>query len=1084
MFGDDIIVRTRLMPPRLPRRWLRRARLDRLLAVAVDYSLTLVSASAGYGKSSALASFAARGGWPTIWYGLAEGGDDPLIFLLHLIHACRAVVPHAGERALTLLQQPGHHDHFWSQALDVLINDLVARLDDETILVIDDYHAVDDLPEIRLLIERLILQRPPLLHVVLATRRWPQLACLPTLRVRGDLYEIGETELAFTDEEIAALFLSAYERVLNPEQAHAMSEQTGGWAIALQLIWQGVRGLPALDPDVTSMVVSGRLGPESREALFAYLAQEVLTRQPHDIQSFLLRSSVLAELQPAACDQILNEAGAVMWIRKIYRLGLFMTALGGDVYRYHPLFHAFLQQRARATLPDWEALHRRAADYYRSIEAGDKVLYHLLAIGKIADAAQELEHWTRAWLRSGRAVTVLTWLEQLPDAALVAHPQLLIARGDAARLLARFDQALRAYAEAERIGAAIGDPLGESRALQGQALVYLDTVQPTLARGPLMRAYRLLPRANHADRAALLGMIAENWLNLGRVAQAARLYRSVARRVPLATNSQLYPRILLRLGQLHDARVALEAALLRGVAHDRPPEAHREITVLLSFVCALQGDAESALRYAQRGIETARRLGSALLEAIAHIRIGHAMQLLSPPDHQAVNQHYLQAIALADAFNVPRTKVEAYMGMVLLHGFGGDMGAAQAAAQAGRVIIEPSGDIWSTALLWGTLGAVGIANRAPEAQNWLQEALDRYQISNDTYGQALVYLWMAIGWHRAGKYALATAHALHALMLAQQHGYDGLLTKLTLFGPRDRMMLIPVLLAGRDEPQLSASVRSLLARGFPAIAADDVTQHYHPGATLRIQTFGQLRVWRGVEEIESREWQRKKARQLLAYLITNRHRWILREQICDWFWPDDDPVEAETQFKVTLNALNTALEPARPPRTPPFYIRRQGGAYRFCPPDGIWIDVEEFEMRIAATRAFIDSDSESLAVQEELATAVQLYQDDYLSDYLYEEWTREERERLLARYLETATRLAELLFNRHQLPEAIQICDMILTRDPCWEEVYGLLMRAYDRQGNRRQALATYERCVRNLRTHLDVAPLPQTIRIYEEIKA
>src|SRR5438045_1166338 len=92
-FGDHIVVRTRLIPPRLPRRWLHRSRLDRLLASAVEYPMTVVSASAGYGKSSALASFAARGGWPVIWYGLSEGVADPLVFLLHLVHACRAVAP-------------------------------------------------------------------------------------------------------------------------------------------------------------------------------------------------------------------------------------------------------------------------------------------------------------------------------------------------------------------------------------------------------------------------------------------------------------------------------------------------------------------------------------------------------------------------------------------------------------------------------------------------------------------------------------------------------------------------------------------------------------------------------------------------------------------------------------------------------------------------------------------------------------------------------------------------------------------------------------------------------------------------------
>ena len=132
--------------------------------------MTVVSASAGYGKSTALASFAARGGWPTIWYSLGEGVADPLVFLLHLVHACRSVAPRMGERALALLEQGEHRRPGMGPGARCLINDLVLALDDETILVLDDEHAVDDLPDIRALIERLIAQRPPRLHVLLATR--------------------------------------------------------------------------------------------------------------------------------------------------------------------------------------------------------------------------------------------------------------------------------------------------------------------------------------------------------------------------------------------------------------------------------------------------------------------------------------------------------------------------------------------------------------------------------------------------------------------------------------------------------------------------------------------------------------------------------------------------------------------------------------------------------------------------------------------------------------------------------------------------------------------------------------------------
>ncbi len=1088
MSGDTTIVHTRLIPPRIPRRWLRRPRLDQLLAAAAEHPLTIVHASAGYGKSSALASFAARGGWPTAWLSLDTAIDDPPLFLSHLAHTCRSVAPRAGLRTVELLERAGPA-LVWAQALDALLNDLVTTLDDETILVLDDYHTVDERADIRALIERLILQRPHLLHVVLVTRQWPQIACLPTLLVRGELFEVGEADLLFTDGEIAELFASAYDHALSPSEAASLHAQSGGWPIALQLLGQSTRERSreaGRHPHEHERPLHPSAG--NQESLFAYLAQDVLARQPTEIQTFLLRSSVLAELDPAACDAVLQTGDALVRLRALERRGLFLTIQGDQIYRYHPLFHAFLQQRARAGQPDWAALHARAADFYRASGASEQMLVHIAEQGDHARLADELERLTPRWLEAGRLATLTAWLDRLPPELLGQRGALLLARGDAARMQAGFGAALDAYAQAERRAAAEGDSAAQARALRGEALVYLDTLQPARAEHLLRRAFKLLPREQRAERSALLALIAENRLNSGRAAQAERLYHFARRLAPESAPAEPQPRLLIRLGRLDEARALLaarlpevQAALERG----SQPEAHRDTTLLLALVCLFQGDHAAARHHAQQGMEIARLYGSPLTEAVAHIRLGHALQISPEPDLVAANQHYLQAMILADTFHVQRTKANAYMGLVLLHGFSGDMAAARAAAHEGLSTIERSGDAWTAARLWTALGAVGVASGDAEAEAWLLAALRRYRVCRDTYGQTLVQLWQTIALHRAGQPEAAAQQARAALALVRQHGYDGLLTNITLLGPRDRMMLVPVLLAGRSDPAQAREAQRLLAQGFPAISADAAAGSYHPGSTLRVALFDRLRVWRGAEEVEPRAWQRKKAHQLLALLLTNRHRWLLREQICEMLWPDEERDDAEAQFKVTLNALNSALEPARPPRTPPFYVRRQGSAYRFCPTDGLWLDVEEFERRCDTARTLIGRGApDSLAAaRDTLLDAVGLCQGDYLSEYLYEEWAREERERLATAYLEAATTLADLLLRSSQIHEAIRLCESILARDPSWEQAYVTLIDAYAQQGNRRLALATYDRCVRNLRSLLDVAPLPQTTKIYQTVR-
>jgi LuxR family transcriptional regulator, maltose regulon positive regulatory protein len=254
---------------------------------------------------------------------------------------------------------------------------------------------------------------------------------------------------------------------------------------------------------------------------------------------------------------------------------------------------------------------------------------------------------------------------------------------------------------------------------------------------------------------------------------------------------------------------------------------------------------------------------------------------------------------------------------------------------------------------------------------------------------------------------------------------------------------------------------------------------YHPGYTLRIQLLGTFRVWRGSHEIQPREWQREKARQLLQLLLTYRNQWLQREQICAWLWPESDPDAAEKQFKVTLNALNAALEPRRPPRTEPFFVRRQGLAYSFAPSYGYAIDVDEFEQCLDAS---LHSSSELATRQRLVQQAVTLYRGDYLAEALYDSWTTEERERLLARYLATTTTLAQQLADVEP-QQAIPLAELVLQRDRGYEEAYVVLMRAYYRLGNRALALRTYARCQRALHDELELEPLPETTRLYERIK-
>jgi ATP/maltotriose-dependent transcriptional regulator MalT len=389
---------------------LHRPRLDTLLGRLTDYALVLLRAEAGYGKTTAIASYLSQSGLPHFWYNLSDSDADPLIFVLHLIHAFRAAHPTVGERALTLLAQEGGATRLWAPAVDALANDLldVLSTDAETVLVLDDYCLVNH-PEINAIVERFIEHAPPRLHLVITARSMPSLPGRARWRASGELLEIGRAELAFTPDEVAALFAQRARERLPPEAAHALAAETEGWPIAVQMLSEGVsNGLAHTLDDLL------RRMPGPSELLFNYLAEEVFDRQSPEVQTFLAETATLRRLDPEACNYLLGRTDSESVLRYLDEHSLFVAREGA--YRYHHLFRDFLLRRAdpsasqpvvarsgQALPPERRrALRGKAAAYYRAQGDYEEAIYYLLAAGDYASAADLLAMIARPMAYSGR----------------------------------------------------------------------------------------------------------------------------------------------------------------------------------------------------------------------------------------------------------------------------------------------------------------------------------------------------------------------------------------------------------------------------------------------------------------------------------------------------------------------------------------------------------------------------------------------------------------------------------------------------------------------------------------------------------
>ena len=1106
MIRPVTVLRTRITPPRLGGRMLERPRLTRLLAESLNYRLTLIQAGAGFGKTTALAALAGSPP-PLIWYQLMDEDRDPLVFLLHLCHAARLALPDLSDLPISLLESwDGTSSPLPStQVLDEWLNSLTAVLRGPVRLVLDDVHLVAPAAEIVYLIDRLIGLAPDDLHVLLAGRAPLALPGLPRWIACGLVLTIDRAALAFTGDEIAALFAHAYGYELTSDEAERLLEATEGWAIALQLVWQSLRGGAfASVEDVLSNQAA------TLDSLFHILATEIFAGQPADVQSFLRVTSVLRVITPEACDALYTGSPGVSpegdslraatpsaaMLAYLRRIDLFLVDLGDGTLRYHHIFHSFLEQLTDPAAR--RVTHLLAAAHFQQHNDFGEAIYHLQKAGQsglsAADSAATatlLESYGAQLLASGRLDTLAAHLATIPPEILQEHPALLFYLGELARLRSRFQEALGWYQQAETAWRQRGQPEGVGRALRGQARVYLDTVNPSLAESLLEQSIRLSEGVDsHEMRARLYELLAENKLNLGHIEEAESLRQQAdVLRNAAPSDSQLLYRVLLRTGRLDEARHRLEErAAAEQLSPVLTPRAHRETHLLLSLVYALQGRGEAAYASAREGGQRGVDMRSPFVTAVGHLREGHALALLRDPQRfELARQQYEKAIAISRELAVPRLIVEASWGLCRVYGYGGDLAHALPAATEGIDIATAAGDEWIASLVRVSMGAgLTLAGRYEAALEWLSRALQGFQECSDSFGACAARLWLAVVRWQQGRLDLLPPLLPAALAACEDNGYDYLLTRPTFLGPPDERVFVPLLVLARERGWRAEYAGRLLA----SLGLGQTT--HHPGYRVRVFTLGSFAVYKGETAVAANSWRRAKARQLFQLLLTYRHAALDRDQILEHLWPGMEPAAAGRNFKVTLNTLYQVLEPQREPGAESAFVHRDGTSYCLRAGADLWLDADRFVSLISQARAIAGrspagqahspaSGERAIALLEE---AVTLYRGDYLPEAIYETWAAAERERLAVMFLSAADRLTELYLEARRYEQAVELAQRILAADNCWERAYRHLMIAYHRLGNRGQIGRVYQRCVQTLRDELDVAPTDETTALFAELTA
>ena len=1081
---SGFFLRTKLLPPRPAPELLSRPRLTNRLLGNLSYPLTLVTANAGSGKTTLVADFLRKHERQFVWYQLDHTDADPAVFLGYLGFGIQKLIPQFGKALFSYLQEaPSESAQHPERAVDVFLNEVLEHVEQQLILVLDDYHHLGANTAVHVVMDRLLAYLPDVLHVVIVSREVPPLA-LGRLRTHSPLATIDRDDLLFTDEETRELFRKVFDLELSVEQLSEYRERTHGWITALQLVRQVAQRSVISSRDghgeVPNLVEVLR---QSERDIFDYFAEEVFSDEPAEVQTLLLKVSLLDRIELDICGSLYAGLNCSRLLPNLVRRNVFITVASdrrGEEYRLHPLFQNFLRRRLRSEIgrAGVAAEHQRCADYFLSHNAWEQAVRHLLSAEDFAGAAKLIGEHGVEWISTGALGSLSALADSLPAAVLENYPRVLAHRAEVARLQGEYEFAHSLLRRVVPLLHTQDDAEGEADTLHSLA---------TLARreGDFELAF------NYLDQAIVLSETGS------KVRMKCGNTRGLC---------------LVAMGEWTAAEREFRAALQS--AEERNDEYYiRLITHNLGTPAGMRGDFGEALRWLSRMLRSDRPGPPMPQEAVGHLNMARCY--LYRGDFPSSETHLDSALEACQLFNLAGTRAETFETYGNLYRERGDIErAAENYERAARAYDEAGIGLTRTELLdERALLALRIGDLSA-AQSQIDHLLSarplekgelsfftasltrgRIMAARGEYEQARVDLDKVLDYfHQHGLYyyeaqaSMAIAHCesklgneramleriRRVIDLTARYDYEYWLKKKIekypeIFSHEDVLELLPFDLreavATRQDTQ-------------PALVAE-IALTNKPVTDLTISMLGPVVIIRDPSRpLAADAWTTRRARDILCFIVSRRHHRASKDTIIDTFWGETDFGAVEKNFHPTVSHIRKALNSNQPLKQN--FLLYRDGDYQLNPEFSYLIDTEEFDRLLgegdAARRARNIPDSVRAYEQ-----ALQLYRGEFMQGS-YEPWVEDQRSYYREQYLRLLESLAAVAESGADWQKAMQLAQLIVREDQFREDIHCLILRALAAMGNRGAVKEHYEGLKRLLENELGVEPSAETRKLYQQL--
>lgn len=1056
------ISKTKIIVPTRRAELLSRHRLLEKLKTFLDNKLVLLSATAGYGKTSLLIDLAHHTDMPVCWLALDPLDRDPQRFMAYLIASLAERFPGVGESSLNLLNNLKTIETDAEALLVALTNELYDRVEDDYLLILDDYHLLDEAAVISSLVTRFLQLVDENCHLIISSRTVPDLDDVTLMVAREQVVGLNHIELAFQPRELQALYAQNHHKHLSDEKANELVSRTGGW--------------------ITGMVLSDSSDQVSGVDTFVYLGRQVLDRQPQHIREFLLRTSLPEEFNAEFCEIVLGPFYATpqSWLELmgwILDKNLFVLPLeDGRWLRYHPLFREFLQSRLKKErLHEIQPMLERMVKAYEAVGEWEKAYFTCKQLND-PDALAGLVERAGTPMLQNALITLEGWINSLPPATIRSRPGLISLRGAISAMKGNLPEANALLDMAVDVYKREGNNSGLALALVRRSHTlrlmgkYADSIQDVDSALQIAETDTSL-QTLYAEALRIRGL---NSYRLGQTRNAVNdLERSLHLYMELKESGSvsmlLAETAMVRatVGDVETAKALYKESLGR-LQHENNLHVQAGTLNNLGVLYLQLGEYENATDTFEEGLQCARSCRNQHAEALILAGLGDLYSEIE--EFQAAARAYEQADDLSNSASglfISSYMILARANLALLQK--DSRSAFDFLSRYKREQKMKSSDyergLW--ALHQGRYHLLMGENK--KAVHLLNEGKSIFLQDGREAEYHWCIVWLIATYAQLGEKDKVQAE-IERLIEAKIRSNHSLHIALHQASPwldtlqNDGEMSRPISDLLEKSKELSSrlpSIRRSLRRLAQSIQMTT--------AGLRIRAFGRAEVTVNGRAINISDWRTQSVRDLFLYFLYKQEA-VTKEQVAQVLWPDlEDPQAIKTRFKHSIYWLRRALGRNVIVFDDEYYHFNRDLDYEY--------DVEAFESYLR--RAYLVPDLiERISLYRK---AVELVQGPYLYE-LDVDWVLLERERLGRVYRSALEELAQLYLDTNQLHDCLELCKVALAQDRYNETIYQIEMRVYAAQGDRAAVARSYRDYKSMLEEELGLAPSVETRLLYREL--